>query len=145
MTRLETLHQKICDSGIILDDFSLPFSVSISHMDGAGDCYIALDRTQIANSAEEEVHLLHEMGHCETSSFYCRHTAHDHRWRLEGRANRWAIRNRLPISELRRAIRACRPRNDYELAEHLGLTKEFVRMAVSYYAGVGFNFEMMAE
>ena len=133
MTTLEILRQEIADTNIRLDEFHLPHAVSMSHMDEDGDCFIAIDRWQIATSAEEEVRLLHEMGHCKTGSFYCEHTAIDRRGYHENKATRWAIRRRLPIERLRAAIQHCRPHNDYELAEHLGLTVEFVRVAIQYY------------
>jgi len=133
MTKLEQLRQEISDNSIALDEFCLPHSVSISHMDDNGDYYIAIDKARIASSAEEEVRLLHEMGHCKTGSFYCRHSTHERRERLEARANRWAIRKRLPIDILRQTIKARRPRNNYELADELGLTLDFVYEAIRYY------------
>ena len=133
MTKLERVYQEIHTLGIVLDEFPLPRTVSISHMDDDGDCFIAIDRSRIETSAEEEVRLLHEMGHCETGSFYCRYTKYETRGRLEARATRWSIRKRLPIEELRGAIHKCRPRNDWELAEELGLTVDFVREAIGYY------------
>ena len=133
MTQLERVHKAIYDNGIALDEFPLPHAVSISHMDEDGDCYIAIDRDRIETSAEEEVRLWHEMGHCMTGCFYCPDTTHECRGRLEARATRWAIRKRLPIRKLKAAINRCKPRNDYELAEELGLTVDFVRDAIKYY------------
>jgi len=146
MTRLERLQQEILDSNICLDEFRLAHSVSISHMDDNGDCYIAIDRTRITTSAEEEVRLLHEMGHCKTGSFYCWHSTHERRGRLEARANRWAIRKRLPIDVLRQTIKQRKPRNDYELADELGLTVDFVLEAIRYYTETwDFDLDVLSE
>lgn len=133
MTQLERVYKTIHDNSIVLDTFPLPCAVSISHMDDDGNCYIAIDREQIKTSAEEEERLWHEMGHCKTGSFYCQYTMHECRGRLEARATKWAIRKRIPIGLLRRTIDACKPHNDYELAEELGLTVGFVREALAYY------------
>ena len=137
MTTLETLRQAIHDKGITLDERHLPHTISMSHMDHDGDLYIAIDRDRVESAADEEVRLLHETGHCMTGSFYCQHTAYESRERLEARANRWAIKERLPLKELRRAIKRCLPHNDCELAEELGLTVDFVRKAIQYYTDRG--------
>lgn len=82
--------------------------------------------------ADETVKLAHELGHCETGSFYSRTAALDLRQKHENRADRWAIKKLVPKDELEEAVsRGCC--EAWELAEHFGVTEPFIRKAVEYY------------
>lgn len=114
----------------------LPFPMiengSMSIMTDNGSCYIGMDSSVKDNGILELTHLGHEIGHCETGSFYSIHTAVDSRQRHENRADKWAIKKLIPIDDLDSAIG-----NGYtelwELAEHFGVTEQFMQKAVCYY------------
>ena len=70
-----------------------------------GDGYaIALDPWKLSTLAQEAVCLAHELGHCETGSFYNRFAKLDVRQRHENRADKWAIRRLVPEDDLGAAV-----------------------------------------
>lgn len=105
---------------------------SMSIMLDNGSCYIGIDESIQDNGAQERVHLGHELGHCITGSFYNIYAAIDCRQRHENRADKWAIANLVPIVDLDEAVAegCC---EIWELAEHFGVTEEFMKKAVCYY------------
>ena len=105
---------------------------SISFMAESGNCYIGMDESVQGSSAQERVHLSHEIGHCLTGSFYNRYAAVDSRDRHENRADKWAVKKLIPVDELD-AVVAGGCTEIWELAERFGVTEEFVRKAVCYY------------
>ena len=112
--------------------FSLEDSGSISLMAEDGSCYIGIDNSMQDNSAQERVHLGHELGHCLTGSFYSIHTAIDCRQRHENKADKWAVKKLIPIQDLEAAI-ASGYTEAWELAEYFGVTELFMRKAICYY------------
>lgn len=96
-----------------------------------GLCAIIIDYDQIINTAELKEKFAHELGHCETMSFYNEHTL-ETRERMEYRANKWAIKKLIPEDELKEAIQ-----NGYtelwQIAEYFGVTEDVVRFAVWVY------------
>ena len=82
--------------------------------------------------ADEKVKLAHELGHCETGSFYNRWATCDIRRKHERRANRWAYEKLVPEDELWDAIRQGY-REPWELADYFGVTEAFLRHAIAYY------------
>lgn len=110
----------------------LPHNGSLSVMDESGKCYIGIDESVLDGDALERVHMAHELGHCETGSFYSIHTAVDSRQRHENRADKWAIRKLIPAKALDKAV-AEGHTEIWELAERFGVTEQFMRKAVCYY------------
>ena len=111
---------------------SLPENGSLSVMDDSGSCYIGIDESVMDGGALEIVHMGHELGHCLTGSFYNRHTRFDVRQRHENRADKWAIRQIIPVEDLDDAVAdgCC---EIWELAERFGVTEAFMRKAVCLY------------
>lgn len=105
---------------------------SISIMLDDGDCYIGMDRSVQDGGIQERVHLGHELGHCATGSFYNIHAAIDCRQRHENRADKWAITHLIPVDDLDQAV-ADGYTEIWELAEHFGVTEDFMRKAVCFY------------
>lgn len=105
---------------------------SMSLMDDSGNCYIGIDPSVQDNGPEECVHMAHEIGHCETGSFYNRYTKYDVRQRHENRADKWAIKHMIPVEALDDAVAdgCC---EIWELAERFGVTEQFIRKAVCLY------------
>jgi len=127
------LYQILDASEIELYDFSMPENKSASAMAIDGHCYVALDTLAIETSAEERVHLAHELGHCMSGSFYNIYAPGDVREKHECRANKWGIKKLLPKDELDAAIKDNALRNEWEVAEYFNVTVDFVLKALEYY------------
>ena len=111
---------------------ALPENGSLSIMDDNGKCYIGIDESVMDGDALELVHMGHELGHCLTGSFYNRYTRFDVRQRHENRADKWAVRQIVPVDALDEAVAdgCC---EIWELAERFGVTEQFMKKAVCYY------------
>jgi len=98
-----------------------------------GDGYaIALDPWKLGTIAQETVCLAHELGHCETGSFYNQYAALDVRQRHENRADKWAIQHLISVEELDEAVaEGCE--DVPALSEHFGVTENLMRKAVCWY------------
>ena len=107
-----------------------------------GDGYaIALDPWKLGTLAQETVCLAHELGHCETGSFYNRFAKMDVRQRHENRADKWAIRRLVPEDDLDAAM-ADGCDTIPALADRFGVTEPFMRKAVCWYAHGNLAVEM---
>ena len=129
MQRLYDLAQK---QKIEIYTFPMERSRSMSVMTDDGKCFIGMDPNIQDGSVRERVHLAHELGHCVTGSFYNIYAAVDCRQRHENRANKWAVKQLIPVGELDDAI-ASGCTEFWELAERFGVTEDFVRKAVCLY------------
>ena len=105
---------------------------SMSIMAEDGCCYIGMDASVLDGSAQERVHLGHELGHCATGSFYSIHTAVDSRQRHENKADKWAVKKLIPVDDLDYAV-ADGCTEIWELADRFGVTEQFMRKAICYY------------
>lgn len=99
-----------------------------------GSCAIALDPYQLKSLADEKYKIGHELGHCETGSFYSRSVSQKERTRAEVRADRWTIKKLLPFEEMEAAI-AQGNTEIYELADYFTLPEDLIRQAIDYYTG----------
>lgn len=115
--------------GVKIDLFKLPLNRSVS-VNSGNRCYIALDPK--LTSAQERVCLAHELGHCETMSFYNIYSPLDVRGKHERRADRWAIKKLVPLSAYKKALRSGYTELN-SLAEKFDVTPEFMQKVVEYY------------
>lgn len=125
-------HVEICDA-------ECPECLSISMMGESGDCYIGIDERAVQSDNEKLVQLAHELGHCETGSFYTRYCRFDLINKHEYRADKWAVLRLIPYDEL---IGACQKgmTEIWEIAEYFGVTEDFVRRAHEIYQNMGYSF-----
>lgn len=112
--------------------FPMKENGSMSVMTEEGNCYIGMDESVRDDGVQERVHLGHELGHCATGSFYSIYTAVDSRQRHENKADTWAVKKLIPASALDAAV-ANGYTEIWELAEHFGVTEQFMKKAVCYY------------
>lgn len=133
MIDLLELYRIADQEGITVDCFELAKKESLSMMDHDGECFIAIDPLKLTSSDDEKAKLAHELGHCVTGSFYNRHAACDVRQKHENRADKWAIQNLVPASELNAAVADGRT-EIWDLAEYFGVTEEFMTKAVCWYS-----------
>lgn len=134
MTDLIALYDLAGEHSIPVYWFDLYTAESLSVMQEDGSYAIAMDPWRMPTLADEKVKLAHELGHCETGSFYNRWAACDVRQKHELRANRWAYEKLVPEDELWEAMRRGY-RELWELAEYFDVTEEFLRGALAYYRG----------
>ena len=112
--------------------FPMADNGSMSFMAESGSCYIGIDPSIQDGGAQERTHLSHEIGHCETGSFYNRYAAIDSRQRHENRADKWAIHRIIPVESLDEAV-AAGYTEVWQLAEYFDVTEDFIKKAVCYY------------
>lgn len=132
MTKLEELYEYANENGIEVDYFLLHHIKSLSTVLDGDKPVIAMDATKISTQAEETVILGHEIGHCETRSFYTKDTDRYTRCRCENKANRWAIEKLIPKRDMLEAINQGH-REIWDLAEYFGLPENFVIRAIWLY------------
>ncbi len=129
---IRALYDFAREQNIEVMTFPMPQNGSMSVMLDNGDCCIGMDESILDGDTQERVHLIHELGHCATGSFYNIHTAVDCRQRHENRADKWAVTKLIPVEELDDAVaHGCT--EIWELAERFGVTEDFVRKAVCLY------------
>ncbi|MCM1335385.1 MAG: ImmA/IrrE family metallo-endopeptidase [Bacteroides sp.] len=125
-------HVEICD-------VECPECLSISMIGESGDCYIGIDDHAIRSESERLVQIAHELGHCETGSFYTKNTGLDLIGKHEYRADKWAVLRLIPYEKLmeagKRGISEI-----WEIAEYFGVTEDFVRRAREIYQNMGYSF-----
>ncbi len=127
MTLLE-LYQRAEQQGIDIDYFPMRQVKSASFPDG----WVAIDVDKINTSQEEKAVLAHELGHCETGSFYNVYSELDIREKHERRAAKRAFQLLVPKSDLDEAVRAGITET-WELAEYFDVPCEFMQKAMTYY------------
>lgn len=118
--------------GVTVQRFLLSSNKSVSLLSGKR-LFIGLDGK--ISGADEKVCLAHELGHCETMSFYNMYSPCDIRGKHERRANVWAIKKLIPRRKYFWALRYGYD-NIYLLAEYFGVTPEFAQKTVDYYGAL---------
>lgn len=135
MTELLELYDLAEDHDIPVYWFDLNTAESLSCRLCDGSNAIAMNPWSMASIADEKVKLAHELGHCETGSFYNKYSAFDIRTQHENRADRWAIKKLIPKDKLRSVV-AYGHTTVWELAEDFDVTEDFMKKAIEYYDGV---------
>ncbi len=115
--------------GVKVDRFNVKSNSSVSVKYGK-NLFIAVDND--LSGAKEKVCLAHELGHCETGSFYNIYSPLDIRGKHEARADKWAIKKLVPKNRFSAALKSGYD-NVYSLAEYFGVTADFMQKAVDYY------------
>lgn len=129
MTDLLDLYQLAEREGIGIYWFTMESTESLSIMAQDGACAVAMDPWRLRTLAEEKTKLAHELGHCETGSFYNQSAALDVRQKHENQADRWAIQHLIPPGALEEAI-ADGCAELWQLADYFGVTEDLMRKAV---------------
>ena len=106
-----------------------------------GKCFIGVDKSVREDSAEERVHIAHEIGHCATGAFYNAYSPADLRQKHEHKADKWAIRQLIPQEKLTQAVDAGIT-EIWDLAELFDVTIQFMQKAICFYKHGYLNTEM---
>lgn len=132
MANLLELYQYAENNQIDVDWIPMSKAASLSIPLPDGEYAIAIDPWKMESVELESVCLAHELGHCETGSFYNRWATRDVRQKHENRADKWAIEKLIPKDELIDALKAgCT--EIWNLAERFGVTEDFMRKAVCWH------------
>lgn len=131
MIEINDLYVYAESHGIETDYFKTKYAPALSVLID-GEMCIAINPAMIESTADEKVKLAHEIGHCETGSFYNRRSPNEIIKKCENRAVKWAIKKLIPKDELEKAVK-----NGiiefWDLAEHFNVTEDFVRKAILFY------------
>ena len=119
---------------IIIERLKIPKNKSLSTRIRNRDI-IGIDESAMENSAEERTHLAHELGHCATGAFYEIGADKVVRQRAERKAIKWAVIKLIPKQELLALLK--QGYQNWELAEHFGVTEDFIKTALTYYFEYG--------
>lgn len=137
-TKIDSLYQWLDEQNVYVIDRHLDMSSTDTkavtiHLMGTNDWGIFVDRQKMKNSAEEYCTMLHESGHYATGTTHKVYSPYDLISRHEYRANKWAIRCAVPAEELAAAL-AAGYTEVWSLAEYFGVTEDFMKRAISWYA-----------
>ncbi len=132
MKTVQSLYHIASQENIVVDHFALFSREALSIMDKDGTCFVAIDPGKLRGETDERCKLSHELGHCLTGAFYNQYSNYDCRQKHENRADKWAVKQLIPVDELDEAI-ADGHTEIWDLAEHFGVTEDFIRKAVCYY------------
>jgi len=130
--RLSELYAYAEAEGIDVDNYPIGVSKAFAVLLPRGKRCIAIDDRKINTTAEKTVCLAHELGHCETGSFYDCWVSYDLRAKLEYRANKWAVEFLLPESDLIEAVSSGYS-EPWEMAEYFDLPESFIQTAIEHY------------
>lgn len=129
-----TTYKELCDiaenDNILMLSGKLHNTPSMAICDD-GDCAIIFDYSKIDSNAKLLVCTAHEVGHCETGSFYTPKSL-ELRSRMENRADKWAIKKLIPKNEMEQAI-IDGNEEVWQLAEYFGITEDMVKFAFWVY------------
>ena len=123
---LTELYNIASDNNIEVDNFDTQTLESFS-MPGV----VVLNKNKIKTTRDEKIHLAHELGHCQTGSFYRIDTL-ETRERMEHRADRWAIKKLIPFSDFVSALKSGITER-WELAEYFNVSEDYINKAYLLY------------
>lgn len=115
---------------ILIDTVKIPLNKSVSICYNGRE-FILLDEKVRTDSAEERVHLAHEIGHCLTGAYYAIGADKTVRRKAEKRAKAWSIVNLLPKDEFCGLLQ--KGYNEWDIAEEFNVTVDVVREAYNFY------------
>lgn len=136
MENLEHLESWLEGEGVLLFDRQLPFSSDSSHAVtirlGDGTWGIFRDGDRLRTTAQQLSATLHEAGHYATGTTHALTSPWDLKAKHEVKADKWAVKRALSADELDAAV-ADGHTQLWDLAEHFGVTEDFMRKAVCWY------------
>ena len=125
---IEQLLEIADNRGIRIYDFKMRELRAMSLSGG----YIAMDKRKFKSDTEYKCILAHEIGHCQTGSFYNIHTHVSEKELRERQANRFAAEMLVPLAELRKAMTRGISFNRI-LARMFDVTLEFINMVLELF------------
>ena len=129
MVTINQLYERALNDGIEIDEVFMQELRAVAFPEG----WIAIDPRKFTSRREFKCELAHEIGHCETGSFYNIYSLYDLKEKCERKANKRAAEILMPIIEVRQALHKGYV-EPWLLAEYFDVTQEFVEMALDIYA-----------
>lgn len=119
------------ENNISVEGFPLPENKAVTLVLGE-KYFVAMDPSVMCSESQEKVCLAHEIGHCREGAVYSENADQRERNKKEQKATRWAINNLVPLDALKEAIKnGCH--DTALLADHFGVTADFMNSAIQYY------------
>ena len=131
MERLLSLYQKLRESGTRFYMWSMQGDKAVT-MEVDGSYGIFIDFDNVPSSSEEAVIGAHEGGHASTGATHKVCSPFDLVEKHEHKAWKWAVQNYISEEDLDNAV-AEGYTDIYSLAEHFGVTEDFMRKVVCWY------------
>ncbi|MFZ2537893.1 MAG: ImmA/IrrE family metallo-endopeptidase [Oscillospiraceae bacterium] len=129
----EDLYKYADSHNIAIFKYDVPYQSLSVCIDGT--YAIATTDAMTSSTGNEKICLAHELGHCETGSFYNEYTPFDIRNKHERTADKWAVEKLVTADELHDAV--CMGYTEmWELAEYFDIPQEFMQKIVCYYEGL---------
>ncbi len=119
------------EQGVEICDVPFRDSISMAFPEG----WIAIDAAKIETVMKLREIIAHELGHCMTGAFYNIYSKFDIRSKHEQTASRWAYRRLVPPDKLVDAV-SNGMADTWELAEHFGVSCDFMSEALNYYRNI---------
>lgn len=126
---IEQLYCLAAEHNIEIDDFPMKELRALSVAGG----WIAIDRRKFNSDTEYKCTLAHEIGHCETGSFYNLYTSVSIKELNEHQANRYAAELLVPFQQLLHAMHVRGIAISRTLARMFDVTLEFINMVLDLY------------
>ena len=131
MDKLLRMYRKLSADGVRLFSWDIGGEKATT-MEMNGEYAIFVDFDNIENTAEETAVVFHEGGHVNTGATHKVSSPYDLVEKHEYKAWKWAVQNFVSAEELDEAV-AAGYTDIPSLAEHFGVTEQFMKKAVCYY------------
>lgn len=125
---LDQLYKRAYMEGLEIDNVHMRELRAIAFPEG----WIAIDYRKFDSETELKCILAHEIGHCETGSFYNVYSPYCLKAQCEHQANKRAAMILMPYRDVVEAIRMGYATIE-ELADYFEVTIEFAKMSMSIY------------
>jgi len=137
MDRLEALYEEIQADNIIVANHNMECSQSRATTIKVASGYgVFIDNSRFASRTEEFCVAAHEYGHASTGTTHKVYSPYQLVSQHEYRAYKWAVQKVIPwrdfLSALNNEITAT-----WNLAEHFGVTEDFMQKAIYVYQRMG--------
>lgn len=126
---LDQLYERAWSEGIEIDEVPMRELRAMSFPEG----WIAMDSSKFASMIEFKCELAHEIGHCETGSFYNIYSPFCLKAQCEHQANKRAAAILMPYREVVEALHLGFV-TAWALADYFEVTPEFAEMALGVYS-----------
>lgn len=131
MKKIISLYKELNDAGVRFYHWDMD-DLQAATIEQEGRYGVFMDFGNIRTGAEELVVVAHEGGHICTGATHRVDSPYDLVEKHEYKADKWAIQRLIPEEQLDEAVAAgCTEL--WQLAEHFGVTEEFMKKAVCWY------------
>ncbi len=134
MTDLSTIYRDADRLGVPIYPYDIGFADAAT-LEMGGRYAVMIDPARIRSISRIKGVLAHELGHCATGCTHRVSSPYDLVARHEFKANRWAVEQYLPFSQLNAAISGGLT-EPWQLADYFDLPEEQIRWALEYYTQI---------